>query len=100
MAPRSGGRVDEEEGGTVSEIKLCKDCKFCEPQVHTRGLIFRRKDVDYRFAQCGSWLGGKPRVDLVSGEPLSPKQWYCETQRSGFGECGARARYFEPRGDQ
>ena len=72
----------------MSDIKLCKDCKWV-------------KDPG-RFAECT-----KPRThDLVTGQPIVGDMRYCSIQREAdwlwrrvapFGRCGEVGAWWEPK---
>jgi len=43
------------------EMRICRDCKFCEPWV--TGILWF-KEINYKYARCGY----KSKINLVSGE--------------------------------
>jgi len=69
-------------------MKLCKDCKHCEPRPYKNGPI--RKflfGVDYEFAKCGA----PPFADLVTGEAGA----FCDLLRQNNDECGEDGKLWE-----
>ena len=62
----------------TEQIKLCRDCKHCEPDVF---LIFKSYDI----AKCKS----KVAVNPVTGKGGA----YCGVER--VGDCGREAKYWE-----
>ena len=79
----------------MSEIKLCKDCKWCKPFVRHNGSL------SYETAECMSPKGRRP--SLLDGELVAVDLTYCKGHRSReWGPyavaCGTSGQWFEPRG--
>jgi hypothetical protein len=86
-------------------VKFCKDCDFCRPDKHHRGLD------KFRFAKCSHESSVKrasvsimPNDYLLTGETCNGSDLlYCATNRSDIytwssnNECGKQARFFKPK---
>jgi hypothetical protein len=70
----------------AEELKLCKDCKFCV------GSTMYFADVG---AQCSRDV--YVSINRVTGSETTRGYYNCNDQRSVIGECGERARFFQPR---
>ena len=78
----------------MSDVKLCKDCKWCHVPLLDRILGF-----SYRFAKCVH-PKNRDNPSKVTGEGR-PLYSFCEVMRESevFPEkvCGPSARWFEPK---
>ena len=78
----------------MSEIKLCKDCKWCEPKIMSSG------EAVYDYAKCSHPLG--KTKDPVTGALVAADFTYCSSHRGrdmgyAFASCGRSAKWFEPK---
>ena len=72
----------------MTDLKFCKDCKWCRPDImDVMERIFTLGFSDgLKFAKCA-----RPKdVDLVSGKQ---QNFYCSTER--LFDCGEDARYYQ-----
>lgn len=74
----------------MRDIKLCKDCKFCQPRIE--GIFIKRKT--YKYATCS-------HPDVLDGDGLvsGKSQKFCNNERTRafkiINKCGSDARLFE-----
>jgi hypothetical protein len=91
------------------DTKLCRDCKFCEPErvdrllyiflllpivgwgVFLYEVFFREK---YQFSKCRL----SNEYDLVIGKATDHYMRFCSTER-GWGNCGPDGKNFELKGE-
>lgn len=83
----------------MSEIKFCKDCKWCRPAKHFNFLYFLwPTENTWTFAKCGKqeadWRKKGP-VSLVTGKTQELSPLFASVARSNDLSCGASAKYWE-----
>jgi hypothetical protein len=78
----------------ATEMKLCKDCKWCLPD---KSWVLRLFGRQFEFAKCG--LAPKPqRTDPVTGRRSGGGFWSCISERMSDGTCGLEGRLFRAKG--
>lgn len=69
----------------MSEVKICKDCKFCK-------IIQKDYYKSFTSYVCENDL------DIVSGEKITNDCYKVRNSTFPF-DCGIDAKYFEPKGE-
>jgi hypothetical protein len=74
-----------------SDIKLCKDCKYCHTKKSVNFLGFNTSS--HEFANCMRPLHSK--IDYVSGKIKTIlSQFYCSVERDCEHLCGPKGKFF------
>lgn len=77
----------------TSEMKLCKDCKWCLPD---KSWTSRLLGMKFEMARCRR--APKPvETDQVTGRRVGGGMWRCSTERMFSDGCGPEGRRFEPK---
>ena len=73
----------------MTELKFCKDCRYCSPDTTSGGASFQ-------FAQCDHPNADDSFDDLVSGRRVDGRQYCCNQRGSGLDRhCGEEGKNFE-----
>lgn len=76
-------------------MKLCRDCKHCEPDVLDGRWPWSKPIVNYRYAMCNRLE--KVSFHLVSGEEDVVGKIHCDIERNHpGGMCGKLGSFWEP----
>lgn len=79
----------------MSELKLCKDCKFAKIGWMDWFLL-----DGYKFAKCTYKDSIKPPdIDPVTGHNVAEYNHFCSTMRESYGSCKREAINFVPKYD-
>lgn len=82
-------------------MKLCKDCKWCVPDIEETGFLWwKEKHVEYRFAKCTHPSAYNANYSTSRAEYLKtgePQTSFCQIERTSRieGKCRDEAKYFE-----
>ena len=78
-------------------MKLCKDCKWCEPDATFNTLFLNRVTYSsWRFAHCARTGTQDPITGMMR---VLDTMAYCSTERSSENaeRCQQEAKYWEPK---
>jgi hypothetical protein len=76
----------------MSEVKLCKDCKHCEPELYHKWLFFGPLKEDFERARCSMMEYFSPLSRVTGKKQRNPKCWIARARDDA---CGPEGKLFE-----